>query len=406
MTQETVLLSKTLQNEQQKCLTVDPSLFDKMKTSQGITVSEINKQGLKVLIFFTASVGCIHCRGTIHDIYDLKDELLKMNCVPLIAHEEDYKTYDKFLNSSEITKKFSSMLHIERKSFVKYFKLQHFEIFSETYNFLMRGLSEISRISKLGYTNEMEYYVPGTEQILAAVFVVENQKIISEYRKEHKFQRFDIARILIDTDGNGIEVHTSIFECDIPKKKLSKKSSFTNGIISLTESIMSPKKETSNVVSPTPPAQKEQSSIFSFFSKKSDVVKEEFLKLSEVLNDKNNLKYFKLFATSEYSVENVLFYEEIQNYKKLKEDKRNDRAAKLMDFFFQEDSIYEINISKKFITEIEENISKGNCSVDLFDKALIDVVNSNLSDTYQRFKFSEVYQEMIQKTKKKYFLYQ
>ena len=115
------------------------------------------------MLFFTASVGCIHCRGTIHDIYDLKDELLKLNCIPVIAHEENYETYDKFLNTSDVHKKFSSILHIERKSFVKYFKLQHFEIFSETYNFLMRGLTEISRISKLGYNNEMEYYVQGKE---------------------------------------------------------------------------------------------------------------------------------------------------------------------------------------------------------------------------------------------------
>ena len=128
---------------------------------KGLTISDLNKKGLKVLIFFTASIGCLHCKGTIHDIYNLQKELLKLNCIPVIAHQEDYESYDKFINSSDATKKFSEILHMERKSFVKYFKLQHFGILSETAAFLKRGISEMSRLKKLGLKNETKYFTKG-----------------------------------------------------------------------------------------------------------------------------------------------------------------------------------------------------------------------------------------------------
>jgi len=112
-------------------------------------------------LFFTSSIGCLNCKGTIHDIYVLQEELLKLNCIPVIAHEEDYKTYDNFINSCEATKKFSEILHVERKSFVKHFKLQHFGKISETAAFIKRGISEASRISKLGLKNESKYFTKG-----------------------------------------------------------------------------------------------------------------------------------------------------------------------------------------------------------------------------------------------------
>ena len=40
---------------------------------------------------------------------------------------------------------------------------------------------------------------PEANEMLAACFVIKDSKVISEYRKEHKYQRFDVARIVIDT---------------------------------------------------------------------------------------------------------------------------------------------------------------------------------------------------------------
>eukprot|EP01080_Neovahlkampfia_damariscottae_P008720 gene8720-668_t len=85
--------------EQLSCLQVEPELFDQMKTAAGVTISDLNAKGYKVLMFFTSHIGCMNCKGTMYDIYMLQAEFLKMNCIPVIVHEESYETYYKFLNS-------------------------------------------------------------------------------------------------------------------------------------------------------------------------------------------------------------------------------------------------------------------------------------------------------------------
>eukprot|EP01080_Neovahlkampfia_damariscottae_P013072 gene13072-8279_t len=92
-------VEKKSQQEQLSCLQVEPELFDQMKTAAGVTISDLNAKGYKVLLFFTSHVGCMNCKGTMYDIYMLQAEFLKMNCIPVIVHEESYETYYKFLNS-------------------------------------------------------------------------------------------------------------------------------------------------------------------------------------------------------------------------------------------------------------------------------------------------------------------
>ena len=121
------------------------------------------------------------------------------------------------------------------------------------------------------------------------------------------------------------------------------------------------------------------------------------------------MKYFKLFATKEYSVENIVFFEEVQMYKELNEEKRIERGKSIMENFFQFDSVNEINTSRKYVIEMKNKIKEGeeNFSKDFFDSVLLDVIQTNLSDTFQRFKFSELFREMKQNDKKtKYFLFQ
>eukprot|EP01080_Neovahlkampfia_damariscottae_P002737 gene2737-4146_t len=434
---QTIEDPKIKSQQLKQCTTVDSKIFEEMKTSEGISIAELN-MGLKVLIFFTSSIGCMHCKGTIHDIYTLQEELLKLNCIPVIAHEEDYETYDKFINSCDTTKKFSEILHMERKSYVKHFKLQHFSKIGETVAFLKRGFLEASRLAKLGLKNEMKYFTKDTETILSGVFVVHQQQIISEYRKEHKYQRFDLARILIDTDGTGIEVHTSIYECQIPKKKKMKfgeepekkrqksQSLFKRTFSMRQDSETVKRKPTDLLKLNLDKTQKGQSSksplhLISprFLSRQSSLImplsshqkpmnENGTVELEDVLVDKNYLKYFKLFATKEFSVENIVFYEEVIEFRGIEDKKKRlERINEMMETFFTSDSIYEINTSRKIISGLKEGMDNENVSSDFFDRVLCDVTQTNLSDTFQRFRFSELYKEMKnEKKKKKYFLFQ
>ena len=77
---DTTKIEGRIQKLQKECLSVEPELFEEMKTSAGITIADLNKKGYKVLLFFTSHIGCMNCKGTIHDIYSLQGEFLKMNC--------------------------------------------------------------------------------------------------------------------------------------------------------------------------------------------------------------------------------------------------------------------------------------------------------------------------------------
>jgi hypothetical protein len=220
------------------------------------------------------------------------------------------------------------------------------------------------------------FYLPDeeAETLLAGVFVIHDEKVVSEFRKKRKHQRFDVARIVIDTDGFGIDVHTSVFECETPKKTKT---------IEKSQSLKNLRKSIS-------------------FSKKSSF-RTKNLELDEVLNNKTYFKYFKLHATSEYSVENLVFYEEVNKYKKMGESQRKERSKQMVDVFFASDSVYQINTTKSFIDQINEGLETSD--VELFDSLLKDVIQSNLLDMFRRFMMTERYQQMIEgKKKSKFYL--
>ena len=228
---------------------------------------------------------------------------------------------------------------------------------------------------------------------MAAVFVVQDRKIISEYRKQYKYQRFDIARILIDTNGNSIEIHTSIFECEIRKKiknktKLKKTESLKKITCDkkLVEKIERPRRKS-----------------FTIFEKKT---KSKELGINDILQNPTRLKFFKLFAAKECSVENIIFFEEVQNFKLLDDKKREERVIQMMEIFFESDSIHEINVSRIFLIALKERLEKKDFGDDFFDFVLSEVIQTNLLDTFRRFKISVLFQEMKQNEKRSsYFLY-
>jgi hypothetical protein len=97
------------------------------------------------------------------DIYNIKDQLLILNTIPVILHDEDNETYATYINTNERTKKFSEFQHLERKGFSEHFKLGHMEKnFSTLIYTIGNGLVEMLRMSKLGYKYEKKYFSKGS----------------------------------------------------------------------------------------------------------------------------------------------------------------------------------------------------------------------------------------------------
>ena len=121
--------------------------------------------------------------------------------------------------------------------------------------------------------------------------------------------------------------------------------------------------------------------------------------LGEILENEKYRKFFKTFATREYSVENIVFYEEVKKFKKLNEEERKIRSLEMIEIFLNTESMLEINTTAELTKEILRNVEES--KEDLFDKMLSDLTFGTISNSYDRFLFSDLYQEMMIKEKLK-----
>ena len=96
------------------------------------------------------------------DIYNIKDQLLILNTIPVIVHGESDELYHKFISTNEKTQRFGELHHLDRKDFVKSFKLGHHPInLSEVAISLGNGIKELMRLKKLGYFLDKTYMTKG-----------------------------------------------------------------------------------------------------------------------------------------------------------------------------------------------------------------------------------------------------
>jgi hypothetical protein len=111
--------------------------------------------------------------------------------------------------------------------------------------------------------------------------------------------------------------------------------------------------------------------------------------LQDVYSDKYLYRYFKMYLLKEMSVENLLFVENVNNYKKDVEKRKQwgDHIAKV---FFDKKSICELNVSQKEKTKVLEAIQTYDEGI--FDRMMTDLEISVISDCYIRFSQSNIWE--------------
>jgi hypothetical protein len=112
--------------------------------------------------------------------------------------------------------------------------------------------------------------------------------------------------------------------------------------------------------------------------------------LKQILEKENEKKIFLRFLKYEHCSENILFYDDLNNYKKKsKEDK--EAIQKIYIKYLQQDAEYEINISQKIRIDFETNFEKE-IFAKIFDKIEIEVLIL-LEDSFRRFKESNFWKK-------------
>ena len=111
--------------------------------------------------------------------------------------------------------------------------------------------------------------------------------------------------------------------------------------------------------------------------------------LKECLRDIGGLKEFKNFLAKEFSVENILFWERVEEFKKLfaisTAREREGIANAILDEYIAEYATSPINVDYKSIKLLREDIRSKKITLEMFDKVQHALYQLMATDSYRRF---------------------
>ncbi|XP_034470232.1 regulator of G-protein signaling 13-like [Hippoglossus hippoglossus] len=121
------------------------------------------------------------------------------------------------------------------------------------------------------------------------------------------------------------------------------------------------------------------------------------LSLERLLSSKYGTKIFQAFLKSEFSDENIEFWQVCEDYKKIKSSFRmSSRAKKIFKRYIQAEAPREINIDHKTRELIRWNIKAPTTAC--FDDAQRIVLGLMERDSYPRFLKSDIYKALMDST--------
>jgi hypothetical protein len=112
------------------------------------------------------------------------------------------------------------------------------------------------------------------------------------------------------------------------------------------------------------------------------------------IEDPEVLLLFTKYCQSEYAIENLAAYLDIQEFKKT----RHDPLGIYFKYLNGLNSPMEINVSKKVCLEIYDKLKVGEIDGNIFEH-VERTLNTNMTDTFSRFMFSSAYVKLIKNKK-------
>ncbi|KAL9642026.1 hypothetical protein ABK040_004079 [Willaertia magna] len=118
------------------------------------------------------------------------------------------------------------------------------------------------------------------------------------------------------------------------------------------------------------------------------------------LTDSEAREVFKQFLVREFSVENLMFYTEVQYFKQLEQDDETlkETAQTIYDTYVQLGAPFEINVPQPLRDEVRKSMDKPNLSI--FDQTENAVKKTMEEESFVRFKKSRLFQNFITKFQK------
>ena len=120
--------------------------------------------------------------------------------------------------------------------------------------------------------------------------------------------------------------------------------------------------------------------------------------LSVLVHDRG-VQLFQKFVESEFSGENLKFWQECVRMEGLEEEKKGvdvkAEALKVYNTYVKEDADQCVNIPAKLRTEIDQSVAEGKFSLSMFKDAQNEVLKLMSSDSFNRFKDSDLFAQLL-----------
>ncbi|KAL0483573.1 regulator of G-protein signaling [Acrasis kona] len=350
-----------------------------VNTNTGVSLGELSKKH-KILFLFLRHTGCPYCKEAVQDICDNYHTLLQFNTIPVLCHLEPEADFAKFLHEDFTDPIIPNLLRVHDKDD---YLANTFEVISELNKRKLPGV--LMRAAYLyatkGYKIKQlnELFAPTAEGItrtrVPALFILENERIVYQFRHSAFSTRPDYLDLMIDPERKGVASEPTAAEFGALK---------SDNIYVGKRAAAEPKPRVAN------------SGCMSPNSREKEVAnKDECAAISEFLSDSRNRRYFKLYSAKEYSSEHVLFWESVNiTYRKNPTAKN---AQNIIDSYFDPQSPLGINTTEALKKRVRSRFEEEGPQKDLFDEILSDVESCVLSDTMSRFETSPLYAKLQSK---------
>ncbi|KAJ6233369.1 double hit [Anaeramoeba flamelloides] len=122
-------------------------------------------------------------------------------------------------------------------------------------------------------------------------------------------------------------------------------------------------------------------------------------KFLEIINNKSKRIYFVKFCESDYSIENIMFYQASKAYKNSNSKKKRKKLIqKIYKQFISPTAPLQINISSKVSKEIIKEIDNGSVDADLLNAPCKEIMELMYTNTYPLFLDSDFHSNMLIET--------
>ncbi|KAL0487611.1 RGS13 [Acrasis kona] len=367
----------------------DLTALESVMTNKGVLVGDYMRK-FKVLLLFVRHIGCSFCKYSIMHVTLNYGSIIKLNTIPIIVHMEPPEVFSNFLNDlgdgNPIT---NNLITVHDKedhisSALKVKNLTQREFMTVCFN---RMKSIWCQKVMLKYGNKFSSDHGASTTRLSCMFVIDDGKVVYEYREKRGDEKPDYLRSIIDPDGLG---HVS--EWHTPKRD----DFVCNGVYCDLPQL--PVEETKQASSPFLSCVGRDFKAVVDNKNEEQPADEEF---AETLRDKLKSRYFLLFASKEHSSECVLFWQDanIKYNSLLNPEERLKVADIIFDSYFNSSSLNEVNVTDKSKKTVKKRIEEEGPVLNLF-KEPVNEVNLMLMGMYLRFKSDGLYMDLLKSINK------